>query len=549
MNEVLPPYYYLDNFRFLIQWVRDRYADIMSEQELDFVASFLRLDTDSQCLLVRMISRKGPWFRLDKLVYAEIEHPAAAAEQLLDAGLVSSDRLLSVNELAQLLTKAELLELFRKPLASCKAARKDVLVATLNALFAEGQAWSQWTAESMGKLYRLEVQDTVGTLLLLFFGNAYQDLSEFVLQDLGLFMYEQYTIDQQYRLFNCRDDILHYQRLIDLREQLATADNLDALQQLVLQLPGPLVNPVMERRRGRLLNQVAYELERHGQCDLALQLYRQTSLSPSRERQIRLLEKSADYPRAWQLLITLQDNPASEHELQIAQRMAPRLAKKIGLSIAKSAKRNLLEQKIILPQMKDDAGNFLKVEEIARRHFTSDLAPCVYAENQLLNSLFGLWLWPEMFRSIKGAFANPFQAAPLDLYQEDFQQRRPGLEQLWQLLTDQNHSLHIQSMWQQKQGIANHFVSWQFIDETLLQLALQCIPAQHLRLIFQRLLLDLKANRSGLPDLIQFFPASNSYRMIEIKGPGDRIQDNQQRWLDYFSVHSIPAEVCYVSWQ
>jgi hypothetical protein len=37
--------------------------------------------------------------------------------------------------------------------------------------------------------------------------------------------------------------------------------------------------------------------------------------------------------------------------------------------------------------------------------------------------------------------------------------------------------------------------------------------------------------------------------MIEVKGPGDRIQDNQQRWLDYFSANDIPAEVWYVNWQ
>jgi hypothetical protein len=37
--------------------------------------------------------------------------------------------------------------------------------------------------------------------------------------------------------------------------------------------------------------------------------------------------------------------------------------------------------------------------------------------------------------------------------------------------------------------------------------------------------------------------------MVEVKGPGDRIQDNQQRWLEYFAQHQIPAEVYYVRWQ
>jgi hypothetical protein len=92
-------------------------------------------------------------------------------------------------------------------------------------------------------------------------------------------------------------------------------------------------------------------------------------------------------------------------------------------------------------------------------------------------------------------------------------------------------------------------VSWQFLEQELFDLALQTIPAAHLKAIFKRLLFDIKSNRSGLPDLIQFFPSSNNYRMIEVKGPGDRIQDNQQRWLDYFAANTIPAEVWYVNWQ
>jgi hypothetical protein len=43
----------------------------------------------------------------------------------------------------------------------------------------------------------------------------------------------------------------------------------------------------------------------------------------------------------------------------------------------------------------------------------------------------------------------------------------------------------------------------------------------------------VKDNRTGFPDLIQFWPAERRYDMIEVKGPGDRLQDNQLRWIDY----------------
>jgi len=106
----------------------------------------------------------------------------------------------------------------------------------------------------------------------------------------------------------------------------------------------------------------------------------------------------------------------------------------------------------------------------------------------------------------------------------------------------------IKDRYQEKLGLQSPFVFWGMLDEALLDLALQCIPAAHLHACFTRLLRDLKANRAGMPDLIQFYPQEQRYRMIEVKGPGDRLQDNQKRWLAFAAERGIPVEVCYVSW-
>jgi len=63
------------------------------------------------------------------------------------------------------------------------------------------------------------------------------------------------------------------------------------------------------------------------------------------------------------------------------------------------------------------------------------------------------------------------------------------------------------------------------------------------------MLRDVPANCAGFPDLIQFWPREKRYRMIEVKGPGDRLQDNQLRWLRFFSTHGMPVSVCYVQWE
>jgi len=86
------------------------------------------------------------------------------------------------------------------------------------------------------------------------------------------------------------------------------------------------------------------------------------------------------------------------------------------------------------------------------------------------------------------------------------------------------------------------------LDKTLVQWALDCVPAADLRLWFECIVRDVREYRAGFPDLVQFWPQERQYRMIEVKGPGDRVQDNQRRLLEYCASHEIPVAVCYVRW-
>jgi hypothetical protein len=99
-----------------------------------------------------------------------------------------------------------------------------------------------------------------------------------------------------------------------------------------------------------------------------------------------------------------------------------------------------------------------------------------------------------------------------------------------------------------KAGLQSPFVFWGMLTHELLTLALDCLPAAHLKLWFTRLLADIRTNRSGLPDLIRFWPRERRYELIEVKGPGDRLQDNQIRWLDYCVQHEMPVRVLDIRW-
>ena len=184
-----------------------------------------------------------------------------------------------------------------------------------------------------------------------------------------------------------------------------------------------------------------------------------------------------------------------------------------------------------------------------RDHLGREDAPVYYVENALINALFGLLCWPAIFSAIPGAFFHPFHRAPADLFSADFFARRePAFRACLGQLDGDAYRDTIRANFIGKHGVQSPFLMWEALSAELIDLALDCIPALHLKKWFDRILLDIKANRTGFPDLIQFWPAERRYNMIEVKGPGDRLQDNQLRWIDYCAEHDMPISVCYLEW-
>jgi hypothetical protein len=224
--------------------------------------------------------------------------------------------------------------------------------------------------------------------------------------------------------------------------------------------------------------------------------------------------------------------------------MLPRLRRRCGhAATRRPAAVPLTRDELILPR--PDVVDCVENEVL--RHLSRPEAPVYYVENTLMNSLFGLLCWDVVFAPIPGAFFHPFQQGPADLSRHDFSLRRQAaFDAALGKLSSGHYVDTILETFHAKQGIQSSFVAWHIVTPDLLQLALRCIPAAHLEAVFRRLLRDVHGNRSGLPDLIQFWPHERRYRMVEVKGPGDRLQDNQIRWLQYCHARDIPVSVCYV---
>lgn len=544
MRKVLEnEFYYLDNFHRVLDWIAERYDDLLLDDERAFIVTFATLPQAARALLVRMVMRKGTLFRASKLNYAEIGCPVEAARHLLPIGWVASDPVISLDDLFDLLLKDELAAVFRLSLQQ-RGARKVEQREALRAEFDDARAFSHWYRDCPDVVYSILVKPLCDRLRLIFFGNLRQDWTEFVLSDLGVFKFEKVEFSPGSRGFRHRGDVDDYLALHACKERF---DAGQALGEVLQSLPaGAFDNDWLSSRRERLLFQIAQHVEKQKDWTGAIDLYTRCHFPGARGRAIRVLEKDQQYGRAFTLLTQAQKAPESDAERQQLARIGPRLARKLGHEKTPS-RRNPAVQRLDLKLPMPLESWW--VEGVVRDYLQRDDAPVFYVENALINALFGLLCWPAIFSAIPGAFFHPFHRGPADLLSADFFPRREAaFRHCLAQLDNGDYRVTIRANYADKCGIQSPFVAWEALSAELIGMALDCIPAQHLKQWCERILLDIKANRSGFPDLIQFWPAERRYNMIEVKGPGDRLQDNQLRWIEYCAAHEMPISVCYLQW-
>ena len=550
-------FYYLDNFQRVLDWIAQRYADLLDDEEHAFVAAFPTLPRPARALFVRMVMRKGTLFRASKLNYVEIGCPLEAAASLLPTGWIAADPAVSLDELFDLLLKPEIAAAFALP-AAVRNARKSEQLEHLRAIHCSGaddnnedgdaadKPFSHWHPDCPDTVWRLLVQPLCDRLRLLFFGNLSQDWTEFVLSDLGVFRYEQVEFSPSSRGFRNRDDIEHYLRLHACKQRYYLDEPaLDILADLPRHA---FENAWLDSRREKLLFQLAQQLEKQKDWEHAHAFYTECRYPGARGRAMRVLEKAERIDEAYALFEQADAAPENEAERQHLLRIGPRLAKKLGHArIAARRKAQVERLDLCLPL---PAANDWRVEGVVLGHLWQDAAPVFYVENTLANTLFGLLCWPAIFAAIPGAYFHPFHRGPADLYSADFHSRRKAeFDACLARLDDGSYREAMLAIHEQKIGLASPFVSWEWLGREIIELALDCIPAAHLKLWCQRILADVKDNRTGFPDLIQFWPGEKRYNMIEVKGPGDRLQDNQLRWIEYCGAHRMPITVCYLQWE
>jgi DNA polymerase-3 subunit epsilon len=88
MKALLPVYYYHDHLTEMLFFVSETYGPVLNERHRTFIDTFKALSKDAQCLLIRMINRRGHIFRHGEFRYAEIADARTALKELRNCSLV-----------------------------------------------------------------------------------------------------------------------------------------------------------------------------------------------------------------------------------------------------------------------------------------------------------------------------------------------------------------------------------------------------------------------------------------------------------------------------
>jgi hypothetical protein len=525
-----PPDYYADNLSFLLAEVAQRNHDLLTAAEQRLIAGWTAASSSARRLFARLLTRKGPWFRCDQLRYAEVTDSGAAIAELANVALLTQQPSAPADQLLALYTRKELTALFPRVAGSGK---DDWIAACVSAY--SDTAVRQRLARAGGWI-GLADREAWQVCRLLFFGSDRPDLTEFVLQDLGLLRYERYPIEPRTRLFADRGAVDGYLHCRRLAAWFATAEDDTALAGAIrrrLWHP-PAARPVA-RLRDRLLNRMGYLHERRGEFDAALESYALAQSHPARERRARLLKRLGDIEGFTALLARVQAAPWCGAEEDYACRnLIPADTPAAGLSI----ESRVLDREALRTT---SAG---MIERHALAELTADGSVGWHLENLFPLGLAGLLFWDEVFAPVPGAFSHPLQQGPHDLFWPDFaRQRAAAIDNRLETLAQPGAlAARLLEVHAAKHGIANRLVHWGAWTPALVErLAAPSLEPALLRLVRQ-VIADLPRARTGFPDLT-LVDGNERLAFVEIKSPTDQLQPAQRTWLRLLARLELPARV------
>ncbi|KIJ16849.1 hypothetical protein PAXINDRAFT_98635 [Paxillus involutus ATCC 200175] len=194
-------------------------------------------------------------------------------------------------------------------------------------------------------------------------------------------------------------------------------------------------------------------------------------------------------------------------------------------------------------------GEEFTVEALALQRYEEQGYKGVHCETRVIAMLFGLLFWDIIFASVPGAFETAYQTAPLDIAEDSFYHSRKDLmeKRLSDIAAGEAVNLirGVDSM-HRPSGTWCVGVRWDLFSSEDLVDIVTCIGGKALSVICRVLCEDYASRSSGGPDLFLWNPVKGTCKFVEVKGPGDTLQENQRVWIDVLLRAPTPVEVCRV---
>uniref|UniRef100_A0A4W2DY44 Fanconi-associated nuclease n=1 Tax=Bos indicus x Bos taurus TaxID=30522 RepID=A0A4W2DY44_BOBOX len=549
--------YYLRSFLVVLKAVFENEEDRMlfDEHEKGIVTKFHQLSANGQKLYVRLFQRKFSWIKVNKLDYEEISADLTpVVGELTHAGFLQTEsELQELPEVLELLSAPELKALAKTfHLASAHGQKQQLVDAFLR--LAKQPSVCTWgrNQPGIGAVILKRAKDVAGrslrvsrgpravfsrALLLFSLSDMVEDeeaacggqgqLSTVLLVNLGRLEFPRYTVNRKTLIFQDRDDLIRYAVAAHTLNDISTAMASGAWEEA--------------RELARCAKQDwdglkdHPSLRYHENLPLFLRCFTVGWVyTRILSRNVEILQRLHLYEEAVKELENLlsQDVYCSDSRGRWWDRLA--------LNLHQHLKRLEPAVQCIAAGLADPhvrTGHRLALYQRAARLRAS---PSGQKYMHLLRQL------PEV------TVEDVRHAAPLDLCTDSFfESRASAMEaRLQQIHSAPEESLRgwVAAVWQAQEGRVSSLVSWdRFSSLQQAQDLVSCLGGSILSGVCRRLAMDFRHCRGGLPDLVVWSSQSHHVKLVEVKGPHDRLSQKQMIWLDELRRLGADVEVCHVA--
>jgi len=333
----LPKFYYHKNFCEIINGVEHELKHLVCRDSLEFIENFRALPFPAQCAYVRMATRKGHIFSLEKFNYPEIEQLEVQLALLKKKGFICNVSHLDQRAYLNSLTKTEIQIQVSKHVCETKYRRswkKDKLVnftideIKFDNLIIGANTWVQTRRQPLDYL------------LFLHSGRTENNLQKQTLRDLGL-----------------------------------------------VKTP---VCPDGRENRDKLLHKLGRSFEQGGDIEKALTAYTHSDTDLCNERVVRIRYKMGETSWVKSRLEEMIEEPSSDEEHAFAQDFYARKFNKKRISIVTDILRGAKTIHL-------DEAYRNQPERAALSHFQEKGLTSFRMENTPWRTLFGLLFWDELY--------------------------------------------------------------------------------------------------------------------------------------------------------